>query len=190
MRRDVGDLLVVLGMKIIAARVAHQPGTRAVPAIARAPVRHQKQHAVRITVHQPGHRRMRILAARIAQLPRRRPRLLHPGNHLPPDRAMLIRRIDQVEKVRRDAQCQLVVRQPGPGQFLRRERGQQRLELLHRGDAVLQLPAPVIPLRRRDIRPETATGGTESFEGRSGRGTGRLVSGELFIRLHIIVFGL
>ena len=104
MRRDVGELLVELRMKIIAAGIAHQARARAVAAIARAPIRHEEEHAVGITMHQPRHWRMPVLAAGITQFPRRRGRLLDARNDLPPDGAILIRRIDEIEEVGRDAQ--------------------------------------------------------------------------------------
>jgi hypothetical protein len=64
-------------------------------------------------------------------------RLLNARNDLLADRTIFIRRINQIEKIRRDAERQLGVREFGAGEFLRRERGQKRFELLDVRDAVL-----------------------------------------------------
>ena len=108
---------------------------------------------------------MRIFAARIAHFPRRGVRFLDARNDLPADRAIFIRRINQVEKIRRDGERELGVRQFRAGKFLRRERGQKSLQLLHRGDAVLELPAPVVPVGVGNVAPEAASGGLEFFQG-------------------------
>ena len=69
---DVLDLRVEFRMKIVAGGVADQPRARAIAAVTRATVRHQKQHAVGVTMHQARHGRMGVLTARVAHLPRRR----------------------------------------------------------------------------------------------------------------------
>ena len=111
MRGDIGDLPVEFGMEIVAAGVAHQPRAGAITAIAGAAVRDQKQHAVGIAMHQARHRRMRIFAARVAHFPGRGVGFLEPRHDLAAHRAVFIRRINQVEEIRRDAQRQLVVGQ-------------------------------------------------------------------------------
>jgi len=73
---------------------------------------------------------MGILPAGIAHFPGRRVRLLDARDDLPADGTVFIRRIDQVEEVRRDAQGQLVIGQFGPGEFLRGEVGHEPLKLL------------------------------------------------------------
>ena len=162
--RDVLDLPVELGMKIVAAGVADQPRARAITAIRRATVGHQKQHAVGIAMHQSGHRRMRIFAARIAHFPRRGVRFLDARDDLPADRAILIRRVNQVEEIRRDGQRQLVVGQLRAGEFLRRQRRHQPLKLLDRGDAVLELPVPVVPVGIGNVGPKTPPRRAELLE--------------------------
>ena len=117
MAADVINLPVELGVEIVAAGVADQPRTRAVPAIRGAPVRHQEQHPVGVSVHQPGHGRMRILAAGVAHLPGRDMGLLDPRDDLPADRAVLVRRVNQVEEIGRDGQRQLVVGQGRAGEL-------------------------------------------------------------------------
>ena len=76
MRGDVGDLLVEFRMKVVAGRVADQPRARAVTALRRTTIRHQKQNAVGITMHESRHGRVRIFAARVAHFPRRGVRFL------------------------------------------------------------------------------------------------------------------
>ena len=156
-------------MEIVTAGVADQPRARAITAIARAAVRHQKQHAVGIAMDQSGHGRVGILAARVAHFPRRGVRFGDLGNDLQPHRTMFVRRINQVEEIRRDGQCEFGVRQFRAGKFLRRERGQESLQLLRRCDAVFELPAPVIPIGVGNIVPEAAPGGVKFLE-RSGVG--------------------
>ncbi len=162
--RDIFDLLVEFGMKIIAVRVADEPRARAITAIRGAPVGDQKQHAVGIPVHQTGHGRVRILAARVAHFPGRSVCFLDTRNDLPPDGTVLIHRIDQVEKIRRDGQRKLVVCEFRAGELLRRERGHQALQLFRRRDAVFELPAPVVPLGIRNVAPEAAPGGAKLLQ--------------------------
>ena len=152
---DVVDLPVEIGMKIVAAGVAHQPRAGAIAAITRATVGDQKQHAVGIAMHQARHRRMRVFAARVAHFPGGGERFLQARHHLAANRAILVRRINQIEKIGRDAQRQLVVGQLRAGQFLGRQRGQQRLQLFHRGDPVFHLPAPVVPVGLPEPRAKT-----------------------------------
>ena len=94
---------------------------------------------------------MRILAARVAHFPGGRVGFLDARNDLPPDRAVLVRRIDQVEEIRRDGQGQLVVGEARARPLLRREGRHQPLQLLQRGDPVLELPVPVVPVGIRNI---------------------------------------
>ena len=118
MLRDVCDLPVEFGMEIVAAGVADQPRARAITAIRGAAVGDQEQHAVGIAMHEAGHGRMRIFAARVAHFPRRGVRFLDARNDLPADRAIFIRRINQVEKIRRDGERELVVGQFRAGQSM------------------------------------------------------------------------
>jgi len=83
---------------------------------------------------------MGILAARVAHFPRRGVRLLDARDDLLADRAMLVQRVNEIEKIRRDGERELVVRQFRAGEFLRRERGHEALQLLRRGDAMFELP--------------------------------------------------
>ena len=165
MFRDVGELFVELRMEVVAGGVADEPGTRAIPAIRRAPVGDEKQDAVGIAMHEARHGRMGIFAARIAHFPPGGVGFLDARNHLTTDGAMLIRGINQVEEIRRDGESELVIRQLGPGVFLRGERRHQAHQLFQRGDPVLELPAPVVPVGVGHVGPETASRRDELLEG-------------------------
>ena len=57
---------------------------------------------------QARHRHVRIFAARIGHFMRRSPRFLDARDDLPADRAVGIIAIDEVEKIRRDGERELV----------------------------------------------------------------------------------
>lgn len=88
-------------------------------------------------------------------------RFLDARNDLPADWAILVRGIDQVEKIGSNSQRQFVIGQFRAGEFLRCERRHEPLELLGGGNAMFQLPMPIIPLGFGDTAPETAPGGAE-----------------------------
>lgn len=165
---DIVQLIRKTRMEIVSARIADQPRTRAITAIGRAAVGDQEQHAVGIPMHQARHRRVRVFAARIGHFPRCRVGLLQPRDDLPTDGTMFIRRIDQVEKIGRDGERQLVIGQLRAGVFLRRQRGHQPRQLFEPGDAVLKLPVPVVPIRVGNIVPETTAGGDKALESAGG----------------------
>src|ERR1035438_2920209 len=77
---------------------------------------------------------------------------------------MLIHRVNEIEKIRRDGEREFVVRQFRAGEFLRRERGHQALQLLRRGDAMFKLPMPVVPIGIGNIAPKAAAGGVEFLQ--------------------------
>jgi hypothetical protein len=80
------------------------------------------------------------------------------------DRAMLVHRVNEIEKIRRDGEREFVVRQFRAGEFLGRERGHQPLQLLRRGDAMFELPAPIVPISVGNIAPKAATGGVKFLQ--------------------------
>ena len=162
---DVFDLAVKLRMEIVAGGVADQARAGAITAIGRAAVGHQEQHAVRVAMHQSRHGRMGVFAARVAHFPRRGVGFLQARNDLPADGAILVGGVNEVEEIGRDGQGQFGVGQHRAGVFLRREGGHQALQLLQGGDAVFELPAPVVPVGFGDIGPKAAAGGMEFFEG-------------------------
>lgn len=81
---------------------------------------------------------------------------------------MLVAGVDEVEKVRGDGHGELGSRQDGPSPFGGGEIGNETFELLEGGDAVLELPAPIIPVGVRHFRPCAAASGLEDLQGRVG----------------------
>ena len=71
--------------------------------------------------------------------------LFNSRNDLAADWAAFIGRVNQVEEERRDPQSEPGVRQLRAGVFFRRECRHQALELFDVGDALPQLPAPIVP---------------------------------------------
>ena len=70
---DVTQALLVFGMEIVVLRVRNQPAPGAIAAIGGATVGDQKQHAVRITMHEARHRRVFVLPQRVEHLLRMQP---------------------------------------------------------------------------------------------------------------------
>ena len=99
---------------------------------------------------QSRHRHVRIFTARIRHVVGRRPGFLDPRDDLTPDRAVGIIALDQVEKMRRDGERELVAREQNARALLLGE-GEMLLELRQGGDAIFELPFPVIPEFRRDL---------------------------------------
>src|SRR5207302_7188529 len=67
-------------------------------------VGYQEQHPIGIPMYETRHRRMAFFAARVVQFPGSRMSFLDTRNHLPANRAILVRGIYEIEKVRRDRQ--------------------------------------------------------------------------------------
>ena len=84
-----------------------------------------------------------VLAERIDQLARLVHQLARARDHLHAHRAGGVVAVDQREVVRRDADAEVPGRGVEPGLFVGRQR-QARGDLLLGGDAVAQLPAPVV----------------------------------------------
>ena len=91
-------------------------------------------------------------------------RLFDSGNDLPPDRAIFIRRVNEVEEEGRNAQCEPGVGQLRAGVFLRRERRHEPLQLAQSGNAVAELPLPTVPVFVRNVAPKCFAGRVKSFE--------------------------
>ena len=158
-RFQVAERLFKIDVEFLFARAAHHPAAGAVAAVGGATVGDEKQDAIRVAVDESRHRHVAVFAARISHLARRNPCLFQPGNHLAADGAVRVLPVDQVKKVGCDAQGQFAAGENRPGAFLRRQL-QQRFELSQRGNPVLQLPLPVVPLGGVHIGP--AAGGVGS----------------------------
>ena len=151
-----------LGVQFLFAHAADDAGAGAIAAVARATIGHEKQHAIRIAMDEPGHRHVRVFAARVRHVVGRGPGFLDPRDDLPPDRAVRIVAFDQVEKMRRDRERELVAGEQNAGALFFGE-DEMLLELRQGGDAIPELPFPVVPEFRRDIREVTGRGGDELF---------------------------
>ncbi len=111
---------------------------------------------------QAGHRHVGIFAARVRHVVGRGPGFLDPRDDLPPDRAVGIVSLDQVEEMWRDGERELVAGKQHTGPLLIGE-GEMLLELRQSRDAILELPFPVIPEFRRDIGEVSGRMGDELF---------------------------
>ena len=149
---QVLELGLVLAPVEVLGRVADDPGPGAVPAVAGALGRDQHQDPVRVAMDEPRDRRVAVLGERV--LHHRREGLLLPAERddLAADRVGRILRVDQADEVRGDVDPELARRgQAGPllvGEL------EDLLDLLEIVDPVAELPAPVVPLRVRDVLPE------------------------------------
>ena len=114
---EVADRLLEVRVEFLFARAADDPAAGAVPAVARATVRHEEQNAVRVAVDQSRHGHVAILAARVGHLEGRDVRFLQLRHDLPADRAVRVVALDEIEKMRRDGQRQLAARDLHPGAF-------------------------------------------------------------------------
>ena len=99
--------LVVLAVEVL-GRVADDPRPRAVAAVARALGRDEHQDAVRVAMHEAGHRGVAVLGERVLHH-RREGLLLAPErDDLAADRVVRVVGVDQADEVRRDVDPELV----------------------------------------------------------------------------------
>ena len=126
----------------------------AVSAVHRALVRDKKQNPVRVAVRQSGTGRIGILMQRIALILRRNVELVRRGNCLPADGIVGIFRINQRQVVRRN--CHPVgIQAFADALTLHRRQVQIGRQLLRGLNPILELPVPVVPVLRRNIRINT-----------------------------------
>jgi len=135
--------------------VAHDARARAVAAVRGAEVRHEKEHAVGVPVHEPRHRTHLFLGEGIGRFAGTADELRGARDDGPPQRLPRIVVGEQAHIVRRHADGEhrasalegepLVVRQV-----------QDALEGFEVLDAVPDLPAPVVPLAVARLREERA----------------------------------
>ena len=162
---EIVEDLLKIGVQFLFADPADDPAPRAITAVARAAVGDEKQDAVRITMDQSRHRHVRIFAARIDHVVRRRPGLFDPRNDLAPDRVVgpaIAGTREEIEEMRSNGEGELVARQQHAAPFFIRE-FEVLLELGQRSDPVLELPFPVVPEFRRGARPVTRRERNELF---------------------------
>jgi hypothetical protein len=95
---------------------------------------------------------VRVLPARIGHVVRRGPGFLDPWDDLAPNRAIGVVSLDQVKKMGRDGESELGAGEENAAAFFIRQL-QVLLELGERRHPIFQLPFPVIPKLRRNVRP-------------------------------------
>ena len=129
-----------------AAAVADHARPRAEAAVHRAAIGREEQRAIGVPLHQMGGDLVRDLAERIDQIALDLQGFTSVGNALATDGAGGIVAVDERQVVRRDADGHPFARCAGrPFELAFGERERAR-ELLHRGDGVARLPAPVASL--------------------------------------------
>ena len=126
-------------------RGADHARPRAVATIGRAQVRREEQDAVRVPVHEAGHRAVVVLSERVVVLAHALRPFARAGDDAPADRIVRRRRIEEAEIVRRHRQRQRARTALERGALVIRELD-EALELLERVDAVAHLPMPVVPV--------------------------------------------
>ena len=160
---QVGDRFRQLFAGDAALVAAGDPPARAVAAVDRAVVERQKQHAIRVLVHQRAHRTVAVLAERIAQLAGADRGLRAHRNRLHPHRAPRRRGVDQRQVVRRNPEPKRAFGLLAAAPFVLRQR-HEPFELVERSHAVAQLPAPVTPFGVGGLRKEFCPSGHEGAQ--------------------------
>src|ERR1700742_3272600 len=113
-------------------------------------------------MNQSGDRHMGVFAARVCHFQRRPVGFFHPRNDLAPNWAVWIFRINEIEKVGRNCQRELVSREDYPSALFGRKCN-LLFKLLKVGDPVFKLPFPVVPELGNDVWPETWGEGKETL---------------------------
>jgi len=149
---NVLDGSTEIGFEVLVPHSADDAASRAVPAIRRATICHEKQDAVGIPMDEAGHDGVVVFAARVNEFAISGDGFLDAWDDLATDGAVRIGAVNEVEEVRRDGEREFLAGQQDAFAFLGRKR-QQRLQRLQRGDAMTELPAPIVPVRGRDVRP-------------------------------------
>jgi len=121
-----------------------------VTAVDAAAIDDEEQHAIGVLVDDRWRRVVRVLAERIAQLLVADVGLGGARDRLEPDRAARVHRIHEARVVRREADAEQLRRGLEPGALLRGQRDHAR-QLVGGRQHVAELPAPVVPLRVRNV---------------------------------------
>ena len=158
---DVADLrrpaqvvelgLVILPVEVL-GRVADDPRSGAVAAVARALGRDEHQDPIRVAMDETGHGRVAVLGQRVLHHRGEGLLLASERDHLATDRVVGVLRVDQADEVGRDVDPELV-RGAQTGSLLIGEL-EDLLDLLEVVDPVAELPAPVVPLLVGDVGPQ------------------------------------
>ena len=143
--------LVVAAVEVL-GRVADDPRSRAVAAVAGALGRDQHQDAIRVAMDEAGHRRVAVLGERVLHHRGEGLVLATARDDLAADRVVGVLGVDQADEVGRDVDPELVGRRQAVALVV----GQLE-DLLDLGEVVdpmAELPAPVVPLRVGDVVPD------------------------------------
>ncbi len=168
-RADVVEHRFEAGIRGRQLAVADHARSRAVAAISRAEVEREEQHAIRIAMHETGHRAVAVFAQRIVRLARCAQKFAGHRNDGAAQRVVRVGRVEQAHVIRRDSQRQHRAAFDDRAAFIGRQL-EQILELREVLDAVARLPAPVGPLRvghHRIVRASEHADAT-AFARRSG----------------------
>ena len=160
---EITKRFLEIGVQFLFAHAADDAAARAISAVAGATIRHQKQNAIWIAMDQTRHRHVRIFAARVRHVVRRRPRFFDPRNDLAPDRIVRIIPRDQVEKVRGNRERQFIAGKQTPARSSSlKDRCSSRVRVVTRFSAISsrsKAPAQLCLLPR----PIARRVGTERF---------------------------
>lgn len=101
-------------------------------------------------MHQTGHWHVTVFATGIGHFIGVIPSLLDARNNLPPNGAIGIGWVNQIEEMGRDGQCELVTAEQDAGALGVAE-NKMLFKSRQRGDPVLQLPDVIVPVGCADI---------------------------------------
>ena len=155
MRRDVGDSpFPLLGVQAVVPLVADHPRPGAVPAIGRAVPRHQKQHAIRITVDDPRDGAVLILVERVVRLAAAAELLVDRRHDRPAQCLLGIPGIEEAGVVGGDGQRKRACLAAHRVALILRQTDHPS-QRLHVADAVAELPVPILPFLEGGVRVKT-----------------------------------
>src|SRR5438552_7652292 len=149
---EIAERFVEIRVQFLLADAADHPTARAISAVTSSAIRHEKENPIRISMDQTRHRHVRIFAAWVSHVVMRCPGLFDPWNDLTPDWIVWIVSRDEVEKVRRDGEGELVAGKQNPAAFLF-AKIDILLELSERSNSIFELPFPIVPEFRCDLGP-------------------------------------
>ena len=146
-------LLPVLLHVAVFCFISHDAGARAVAAVGETEAGHQKQRPVRIAVHNARRRAVPVFCERVAGFPGRRYEFIICRHHRAAHRVRYIDAVDKACIIGRDADRKLPCMMGQRFALIlgnHYKTGQAR----HIGDAVAELPVPVVPLSAGYMRIE------------------------------------
>src|SRR5207248_9589827 len=149
---EIAERFFEIRVQFLLTDAADHPTARAISAVTSAAIRHEKENPIRISMDQTRQRHMRVFAAWVSHVVLRCPRFFDPWNDLTPDWIVRIIPRDEVEKVRRDGEGELVTGKQNPAAFLF-AKIDMLLELSERSNSIFELPFPIVPEFECDFGP-------------------------------------